>query len=35
MQTLLTCYQHPDEETMLRVMEAPMKLVSRRRVLQG
>jgi hypothetical protein len=34
-QTLLTCYQHADEETMLRVMEAPVKLVSRRRVQQG
>lgn len=34
-QTLLTCYQHADEETMLRVMEAPVKLLSRRRVQQG
>jgi hypothetical protein len=32
---LLTCYQHADEETMLRVMEAPVKLVSRRPVQQG
>jgi hypothetical protein len=26
--TLLTCYQHTDEESMLRVMEAPEKLRS-------
>jgi hypothetical protein len=24
MQTLLTCYQHADEETMLRVMATPV-----------
>ena len=28
--TLLTCYQHADEATMLKVMESPVKLVSRR-----
>ena len=28
--TLLTCYQHADEATMLKVMESPTKLVSRR-----
>lgn len=28
--TLLTCYQHADEATMLKVMESPAKLVSRR-----
>ena len=28
--TLLTCYQHADEATMLKVLESPMKLVSRR-----
>jgi hypothetical protein len=28
--TLLTCYQHADEATMLKVMESPIKLVSRR-----
>ena len=28
--TLLTCYQHADEATMLRVMESPIKLMSRR-----
>ena len=27
--TLLTCYQHADEATMLRVMESPVKLISR------
>jgi integrase len=27
--TLLTCYQHADEATMLKVMESPVKLVSR------
>jgi integrase len=31
-QTLLTCYQHADEQTMLRVMEAPENPVGRRRV---
>ena len=30
MTTLLTCYQHADEATMLKVMESPVKLVSRR-----
>lgn len=30
--TLLTCYQHADEATMLKVMASPTKLVSRRRV---
>jgi integrase len=30
--TLLTCYQHADEATMLKVMESPTKLVSRRAV---
>jgi hypothetical protein len=28
--TLLTCYQHADEATMLKVMESPVRLVSRR-----
>jgi integrase len=28
--TLLTCYQHADEATMLRVMASPTKLVNRR-----
>jgi integrase len=28
--TLLTCYQHADEATMLKVMQSPAKLVSRR-----
>jgi hypothetical protein len=28
--TLLTCYQHVDEATMLKVMELPVRLVSRR-----
>lgn len=28
--TLTTCYQHTDEATMLKVMESPVKLVSRR-----
>jgi hypothetical protein len=28
--TLLTCYQHADEATMLRVMASPAKLVGRR-----
>jgi hypothetical protein len=28
--TLLTCYQHADEATMLKVMASPTKLVSRR-----
>jgi integrase len=28
--TLTTCYQHADEATMLKVMESPVKLVSRR-----
>jgi integrase len=27
--TLLTCYQHADEATMLKVMESPVKLVAR------
>ncbi|MEZ0336066.1 MAG: hypothetical protein ACAI18_18905 [Gemmatimonadales bacterium] len=27
--TLLTCYQHADEATMLKVMESPVRLVSR------
>ena len=27
--TLLTCYQHADEATMLKVMQSPVKLVSR------
>ncbi len=27
--TLLTCYQHADEATMLKVMESPLKLVAR------
>jgi hypothetical protein len=27
--TLLTCYQHADEATMLKVMESPLKLVGR------
>jgi hypothetical protein len=26
---LLTCYQHSDEATMLKVMQSPVKLVSR------
>jgi hypothetical protein len=30
--TLLTCYQHADEATMLKVMESPLKLMSRRSV---
>ena len=30
MTTLLTCYQHADEATMLKVMASPIKLVSRR-----
>jgi hypothetical protein len=34
-QTPLTCHQHADEETMLRVMEAPVKLMNRRRMQQG
>ncbi|MBI4502807.1 MAG: tyrosine-type recombinase/integrase [Gemmatimonadetes bacterium] len=29
-QTLLTCYQQADEETMLRVMASPVKLMSRK-----
>jgi hypothetical protein len=28
--TLLTCYQHSDEATLLKVMESPVRLVSRR-----
>ena len=28
--TLLTCYQHADEATMLKVMESPVRLASRR-----
>jgi hypothetical protein len=28
--TLLTCYQHAHEATMLKVMESPVRLVSRR-----
>jgi hypothetical protein len=28
--TLLTCYQHADDTTMLKVMASPIKLVSRR-----
>jgi hypothetical protein len=28
--TLLTYYQHADEATMLKVMESPVRLVSRR-----
>jgi hypothetical protein len=28
--TLLTCYQHADEATMLKVMASPTKLVSHR-----
>lgn len=28
--TLLICYQHADEATMLKVMESPVRLVSRR-----
>ncbi|MGE5230791.1 MAG: tyrosine-type recombinase/integrase, partial [Deltaproteobacteria bacterium] len=28
--TLLTCYQHADEATMLKVMDSPLKLMSRR-----
>lgn len=28
--TLLTCYQHADEATMLKVMQSPTKLVKRR-----
>ena len=28
--TLLTCYQHSDDATMLKVMESPVRLVSRR-----
>jgi hypothetical protein len=28
--TLLTCYQHADDATMLKVMDSPLKLVSRR-----
>jgi hypothetical protein len=28
--TLLTCYQHAEEATMLKVMESPVRLVSRR-----
>jgi hypothetical protein len=28
--TLLTCYQHADEATMLKVMNSPLKLMSRR-----
>lgn len=28
--TLLTCYQHADEATLLKVMESPVRLVSRR-----
>ena len=28
--TLLTCYHHADEATMLRVLESPVRLVSRR-----
>jgi hypothetical protein len=28
--TLLTCYQHADEATILRVMESPVKFMSRR-----
>jgi hypothetical protein len=28
--TLLTCYQHADEDTMLKMMESPVRLVSRR-----
>jgi len=27
--TLLTCYQHADEATMLKLMESPARLVSR------
>jgi hypothetical protein len=27
--TLLTCYQHADEATILKVMESPVKLVGR------
>jgi hypothetical protein len=27
--TLLACYQHADEATMLKVMESPVKLISR------
>ena len=34
-QTLLTCYQHADDETMLRVMESSAKLVTRRRMPQS
>ncbi|MFI5207423.1 MAG: tyrosine-type recombinase/integrase, partial [Gemmatimonadales bacterium] len=30
LQTLLTCYQHSDEETMLEVMASPVKLRDRR-----
>jgi hypothetical protein len=26
---LLTCYQHADEATILKVMESPVKLVGR------
>jgi len=28
--TLLTCYQHADEATMLKVMDSSLKLMSRR-----
>jgi hypothetical protein len=28
--TMLTCYQHADEATMLKVMASPTNLVSRR-----
>jgi len=28
--TLLTCYKHADEATMLKVMASPLKLISRR-----
>jgi hypothetical protein len=28
--TLLTCYQHADEATMLKVMDSPLELMSRR-----
>jgi len=28
--TLLTCYQHADEATMLKAMTSPLKLMSRR-----
>jgi len=27
---LLACYQHADEATMLKVMDSPLKLMSRR-----